>query len=194
MLNGSNLYELCLNNMINNLKYRRELDAVVPFAQALFAYRDKRYEKDELGTVDAKERLDDFIMIDHPPVSLRCTRISVEQQCRSPLKRCSFPLWSLCLLCMTTTHSISERGSNLNENYWPLGVNFEWDSTWCGTGCWQVKFALGLKNEILNEPRLIASSSQYCDLQRIPLDSTNWTRYPEHRHHSLCTTVYRVER
>lgn len=71
-------YELCLNNLINNLKYRREFDAVKPFAQALFAYQDKLYEEDEIGAVDAKERLEDFIMIDQPPVSLKCTRISVE--------------------------------------------------------------------------------------------------------------------
>lgn len=72
------LYDLCLNNLINNLKYRREFAAAVPFVKILFAYYDSSYEEDELSTVDETERLDDFMMADQPPANLRCARVSVE--------------------------------------------------------------------------------------------------------------------
>ena len=72
------LYDLCLNNLIFNLKYRREFAAAVPFVKILFAYHDSSDEEDELSTVDENERLDDFLMADHPPANLRCTRVSVE--------------------------------------------------------------------------------------------------------------------
>lgn len=72
------LYDFCLNNLINNLKYRREFAAAVPFVKTLFAYRDSRCDEDELSTVDEKERLDDYLMIDHPPENLSCARVSVE--------------------------------------------------------------------------------------------------------------------
>jgi tetratricopeptide (TPR) repeat protein len=72
------LYDFCLNNLINNLKYRREFAAAEPFVKILFAYYDSRYEEDELIPVDEKERLDDFMMVDQPPANLRCARVSVE--------------------------------------------------------------------------------------------------------------------
>jgi tetratricopeptide (TPR) repeat protein len=72
------LYELCLNNLINNLKYQREFAAVVPYVMALFAHQDKSNNEVESGSVDAKERLNEFIKMDQPPASLRCSRISVE--------------------------------------------------------------------------------------------------------------------
>lgn len=72
------LYELCLNNLINNFKYRREFAAVVPYVLALFAHQDNGNDEVESGSVDAKERLNDFIKMDQPPASLRCSRISVE--------------------------------------------------------------------------------------------------------------------
>ncbi len=72
------LYDLCLNNLINNLKYRREFSSAVPFVKILFAYRDSRCDEDVLSSVDEKVRLDDFMMEDQPPANLRCARVSVE--------------------------------------------------------------------------------------------------------------------
>ena len=72
------LYETCLNNLINNLQFRREFVAAEPFVKTLFAYCDSRCDEDELSTVDEKERLDDFMRVDHPRASLSCARVPVE--------------------------------------------------------------------------------------------------------------------
>ena len=72
-------YLLCLNNLVSNLEYRREFAASVPFVKALISYRERTVGADDEKTEDAKERLEKLGMIEQVPVSLWCTRISVER-------------------------------------------------------------------------------------------------------------------
>ena len=72
-------YLLCLNNLVSNLEHRREFAAAVPFVKALISYRERTVGADDERTEDAKKRLENLSMIEQPPVSLWCTRISVER-------------------------------------------------------------------------------------------------------------------
>lgn len=73
------LYLLCLNNLIVNLEHRRKFSAAVPHVKALISHYDQTVGGEDEQTVLAKERLDRLAMTDQPPVSLVCSRISVEQ-------------------------------------------------------------------------------------------------------------------